>query len=433
MATDINRGNQTVSFDYREPAKAKNFNDLLHGLLPHGIYSGGKLSKIDNATVQVSELICFIKSGTHTEKVEPHMNPDDVSVRVRAFSTQTVAMPDPARPYIVLRFSWADAERNYMDYLSVGFSDDPSNTDTSLIMPYDLVVGKALFDADGITGQFDLTRRSRVFFQESEDVFRELQVQSSEVSAKKVFVTSGMINTSKGRILVGGGDFPKSDGTILDSEGTVLSGTDIPDTPSGAGRKDIVFIDDEGRIFFQLGEATATPVPPRYRNRKVIAEIHRGAGRTDVKGTDIMPVDLGRQGTIAAKDFLLEDTNSYFAVANRNVEEAIRVLYESFASILAAEGSSSDDSVKDFHIDFGTGEGQVSAIDIPIADAASVISGNKNLEDALQEIIGEGRDAETIKGNADAISQNTADLSAHRDLDAGSTEVHGFSIVSEIL
>ncbi len=62
-----------------------------------------------------------------------------------------------------------------------------------------------------------------------------------------------------------------------------------------------------------------------------------------------------------------------------------------------------EDSIKDTHIDWGTGAGQVSAEDMPIADAGSRYTGTE-VEAALQELAGSGRTTETVKANADAIA-----------------------------
>jgi len=61
------------------------------------------------------------------------------------------------------------------------------------------------------------------------------------------------------------------------------------------------------------------------------------------------------------------------------------------------------DEIKDTHIDFGTGAGQVSAGDIPSADAGGRYTAEE-VDGQLQEIAGAGRTTETVKGNADAIA-----------------------------
>jgi len=82
------------------------------------------------------------------------------------------------------------------------------------------------------------------------------------------------------------------------------------------------------------------------------------------------------------------------------------------SDILAILGS---DWVKDTHIDWGTGAGQVSAADVPIADAGGRYTGTE-VETALQELAGSGRTTETVKANADAIANK---VPATRQIIAG--------------
>lgn len=67
-----------------------------------------------------------------------------------------------------------------------------------------------------------------------------------------------------------------------------------------------------------------------------------------------------------------------------------------------------DDEIKDGHIDWGTGAGQVGAVDLPIADAGTRITATE-VENALQEIVGAGRTTETIKANAADLAKRIKD------------------------
>ena len=67
------------------------------------------------------------------------------------------------------------------------------------------------------------------------------------------------------------------------------------------------------------------------------------------------------------------------------------------------------DSIDDEHVNWGTGAGQVSAADIPIADAGGRITATE-IEASLQEIVGAGRSTETIKQNQDDIDALETDL-----------------------
>lgn len=74
-----------------------------------------------------------------------------------------------------------------------------------------------------------------------------------------------------------------------------------------------------------------------------------------------------------------------------------------------------NDEIKDSMIDWGTGSGQVSAVDVPIADAGDRFTGTE-VETALQELAGDGRTTETVKANATAI---TGKVSTTRQVIAG--------------
>lgn len=67
------------------------------------------------------------------------------------------------------------------------------------------------------------------------------------------------------------------------------------------------------------------------------------------------------------------------------------------------------DSIDDEHINWGIGANQISAADIPLADAGSRIAAAE-VEAALQEIVGAGRTTETIKQNQDDIDAVETDL-----------------------
>ena len=101
-------------------------------------------------------------------------------------------------------------------------------------------------------------------------------------------------------------------------------------------------------------------------------------------------------------------------------------------------GDHENDVIKDQHIDFGTGANQVSAIDMPIADAGSRITATET-ENAIQELAGAGRSSETIKQNQDdiddlagagrtteTVKDNADDLDTHEaDNIASDNTVHG--------
>jgi hypothetical protein len=203
-----------------------------------------------------------------------------------------------ATPFIVLRFSWADAQNNFMDMLAVANLDIQAN---------DLIVGRCVYDDVGTTldTTFDYTRRT-IFYtnkQKIEDSY--LRVTPTEPASNQVIVSSGVLNSSKGNLLVAGGNYP-------------ISG--LSNTING--RIDLVYIDENGAIQIFLGTDQAIPVAPRYGNRKVIAEIRRGANRSSVKGNEIFRVISSYDMNAVTGDQLLVDSGNFYS--STNVEDAFQ-------------------------------------------------------------------------------------------------------------
>jgi len=87
-------------------------------------------------------------------------------------------------------------------------------------------------------------------------------------------------------------------------------------------------------------------------------------------------VDWGTSATqVSAVDVPILDAGGYFTAAE--VEAALQEL--------AAGSATPPDTITDAMIDWGTGAGQVSAVDVPIADAGSYLAASE-VETALQEI-----------------------------------------------
>lgn len=403
----INAGDQFLSFDYRQEARAKIFNRLLKDIVPPGIYSGGTLNRISDVQVSVAPSVNFI----HDASGDAQLN---LGVRIETQSAQTISFDDgtgycdTTKPYIVFRFVWADDEVNYMGMVRVSFSNNPNETDETKILPDDLIVGKVLFEEETpgsgnyiirTSSPFDYTRKTVGYLPSLDDRQTELNVKPSEFDPKKLSVTSGTLLTSIGRQSVTGGDYPT--GGITDT--------------TAFGRNDILYIDENGDLQYEEGTPSASPVTPDYENKYVLVEVRRGPNRNNVLGTDLIRVANERRSVISAQRFPIADADNYFL--NDNIEDALKELYEYYSSILAGPGVS-DDTVKDYHIDWGTGTAQVSAVDIPIADAESEITAT-NVEEALTELM-------------NAILTNASDLSAHEALEADTTTVHGINVVTTI-
>jgi len=363
IAYTTNQGAQIQSFTYQESAEAKLFNRLLATLLPAGIYDGFSLTRLDATHVQISAGTSFIKDGNNT--TDSGGNSLNIMVRVEFTASQTINLDDgadpgycnSAKPYLVLRFGWNDQVNNYANVVAVAFSNSSSETNLGKILPTDIVLGKTIFDVAAghstvsltVSSPFDLTRKSTAFLPDGQAAFVELRVSTSEVNVQKVYVNSGSINTSIGRKLVAGGDYP--------------SASTIPNTV--AGRYDLVWVDAAGTVQIEQGIDDASPAAPPYGTKKVIAEIRRGAAQTDIKGPDIFPVDVTRQGQVSAADIGIADAGGYFTPFTypsgytvKTVEAALQQLALAAASVLSGLNT---------HVALDIGAGQT-AHGITVAD-----------------------------------------------------------------
>jgi len=313
-----NFGSQTLLWDYRQEARAKGFNQAFCDTLPYGLYTGGRLSRVSNTVVNIGFLVCIIKSDEN----------DNVALRIETAESQDVSLAvnqgstfaDITKPYIVLRFGWQDVEVNYMNMLAVGWSANPAETSPDRLRPFDIILGKVLFEeASPGSGQFiiansnpfDVTRRQDVFIKDTEIIAGQFRVSSSETDSRKVFVSGGRVNTSQGQFVVPGSEFP--------SEG-------IPDTAS-MGRTDLIALDAYGKFKFIQGTPAVNPAAPKYQTYKVLAEIRRGPHRSSILGTDIVPItDATIRGQILAGDFSIEDSENLFPDSDKNLEGAINYL-----------------------------------------------------------------------------------------------------------
>ena len=303
MSTNtVDYGAQRLSFDYRSDAKASLFNKILYNLLPYGIYNGGTLARLSNTAVSLQPVTVIIDSN----------NSDEVAVKIDTTEAQTISLAgsgsgcDITKPYIILRFGWADEEENYMDILASAYSD---------ILSTDIIVGKVNFELLGsdyiiaTVNSFDYSRRNAVDWGTVKSWFK---VTATEPPSNKVNVSGGVIVTSKGKFSMIGAALP-------------TNGITVPT----ASRIDILGIDGSGNFQYIEGIAGATPVAPLYNTLKVLAEIHLSANQTVIKGSDIIMLNAENAvpGTIDPEDMPIVDPNGHFPTPNNKVTAALHYLW----------------------------------------------------------------------------------------------------------
>jgi hypothetical protein len=418
---NVNYGNQVLVFSFHQEARSKGFNQGFCDILPYGVYTGGTLSRLNENLVQISELTAVIRSNEG----------DKAALRIETTESQNLAV-ESDKPYIVLRFGWLDSGDNFMDMRAVGWSTDPFEADEDKLWPLDIILGKVQFDgSSGVfiidaDNPFDLSRRKDVFLKEAESVYAQFRVSESENNPKRVYVSGGRVNTSKGRFIVPGGDYPSAD---------------IPDT-SAQSRTDLVVVNALGQIQYIQGVPGASnPAPaPKYETYRVCAEIRRGPDRNSVKGSDIVQLaDASGRGQWLAEDFPLADSGNYLPANSKNIEAAFNYVFH-HSYVMSPDDPSVLASVLRKHINFETTDPDgVYAGSIPVKDTADLFVGT-DVENILAEIAGSGRTTENLKNLADAIealneyaAEIAADLADHiaETIDEGN-EVHGLAIVSSL-
>jgi hypothetical protein len=390
-----NYGNQRIVFDFHQEARAKGFNDAFCDILPYGVYTGGILTRLNGSLIQIGEMAVIIRSNES----------DQVALKITTTESQELVV-EYTKPYIVLRFGWADTDNDFMDMRAVGWSTDSFETDENKLWPLDIILGKCQF-IESPPGNyiidpnipFDLSRRQEVFLKESESVYSQFRVSESEISPKKVYV-------------------------------------------SGQSRTDLIVINALGQIQLVQGTpSAANPAPaPKYGTSRVCAEIRRGPNRTDVKGSDIIQlVDASRRGQWLAEDFPIEDTEEYLPVNSKNIEAAFDYIFH-HSYVMSPDDPSVLAKVLRKHINFGIADPDgVYAGSVPVKDVEELFTGT-DVEAVLAEIAGSGRTTETLKNLADAIealndyaAEIAADLADHiKDTIDDENPVHGLTIVTAL-
>ena len=110
MSSIINLGDQVISFRYKEPAKARDFNSLFRDIFPKGIYEGGVLSVKTTTTITIPTYSAIIQTDTTdgAAKVTTGLDYD--------FTIFTGAPPADGDYVIYGLLTWAETPNNYVGY-----------------------------------------------------------------------------------------------------------------------------------------------------------------------------------------------------------------------------------------------------------------------------------------------------------------------------
>jgi hypothetical protein len=230
----VDNGNQVLSYDYKEQGTSENFNKINYRLIPHGVFSGGAITRVDDTNVLIAPLVCFFEDTTNS-----------VGVRIETTTNATLVV-SATNMYIVARFVWQNTEDNYMDFLALPFAS---------ILSTDSVLGKLTFSGAVLSGTIDYSRKNWAMPYYVNGL-RESGNTDTYNPPFKVIATapySTSVQVYKGKAIVGGK-------IISISSLTTSPSFTLP--TSSNGRKDILTITDAGVLSIITGTDTVgAPTP----------------------------------------------------------------------------------------------------------------------------------------------------------------------------
>jgi hypothetical protein len=271
MASPTDFGLQKLTFDYKEDLKSEDFNNIMHQLVPVGVYEGLTLSKVDDATVQVDPGVMFLKDLNK-----------ELTVRVETTVADNITGVSASTPYLIVNMDWLNIETWFAKF-------EPeiwANTTGSIIL------GKAIYD--GVTlVDFDTSLRHTASLSTLESRKEAFLVYPNIVEDNKVNIKGGQAIINN--VIV---DYPDTPNAVTLSDVTANK------------RIDVICIDSAGAAQVVEGSQSASPVIPTIpTNFMPIAYVTRDFAvfPTLVKGSDITQIRPDRNSGIELSDTTLNN------------------------------------------------------------------------------------------------------------------------------
>lgn len=294
MSSEINIGNQNITFQYYQEAKARNFNELLYKVVPKGIVNGGDIS-IDNNNKKVS-------LNPFGVIIEVKTDDSDISVKISTKeSVDVTSTLTSSTNYIVGQYSWRDLKENYMDIKCVSKSDAYNST---------IIFGKVDY-VEGEPYSIDYTERtlSKLFFA-NQNVYSNFLV-TTDGNTKNIIVKSG-------KAFIGGKEFIRNDDTLLENifEGDVNHGIKIK-----------VYMNKNGEIsYVSGGDVPNSDVQIPY-NALLLAIIDIPQNATQIFGNYITQIyDFNINTTLSEESDDQLNENSNNPIKNKVVTKKLNEL-----------------------------------------------------------------------------------------------------------
>jgi len=260
-----NHGLQDITIAYYEEATSYDVNKRNVDIIPRGIYSGARLTKVSNTEVTLSPFTLEIGD-------------DDIQISSKSSTSATLNSStldsgdiDTSTPYLVFRWSYAAQQNNYVEVHAI--------SSLSAAQDNDIIIGKCVFSGSELTG-FDYSDRTLLAVMD-----RFLRVEAD--SGLYVWVEGGRIQTPAGYMVV---------------PAQRVGPFSVPSSPNS--RIDLVYVKPDGTIGIVQGSAAISPSPPAYGGKLVLAQVLIVNGDTSISSNRITDVRSFNAPAIKSNHYL---------------------------------------------------------------------------------------------------------------------------------
>jgi len=246
---------QIIAVKFYDPADSEVVNRIGISCRPVGIYEGGYLTKVDNATVTLSTLQCEIGDTVSGEYHQVHVETTETTNVTVGSST----------PYVVLRWEYAESTSNYMTVHAVALGS---------IEAGDVIVGKCLYSGSTLTGfDYGYDETNRIYNRTNPlTMTKFLKVEPTSPASMYVRVKGGWCN-------FGSQTYDIDDQIILMT------------APGSLSKVYLVYVHTDGTVMIDSsGTASSSPTAPSYGGKLVLAEVTISAGATSITASNIKDV-----------------------------------------------------------------------------------------------------------------------------------------------
>lgn len=169
-----NKGNQTIIFDFKHPAKARDFNKYIRNVIKPGVYDGATISVVGgwgvSSTIQVAPFTIVVNDK------------EDINNAVVIRTENEVEWGIPtANPYFYCTFEHKNEIENWLDFgVALDVGSIPANA---------ICFGKAIFTGNYITG-WDYSDVTRGLYDTNGKLFIDSEIGDDGHRLDKIWLSS---------------------------------------------------------------------------------------------------------------------------------------------------------------------------------------------------------------------------------------------------